>query len=555
MSLKMSHLYNSLLPVGITLALLAVLLYSYKQDQIENQRIKNEANSKYLANHIDEQFYKLTRAAAEFVNRRETLEDIINFSQEGVLTTFIDSYVSGIELNVQISDKNNRVIFRSWDALKYGDLAPLDQQGEFQPKILELGGEKQFAVGLKALNSKKELLGYAIVASKLNKNFVDEIKHNQSDLIRIGLDNQILIQTGKVSENDIHARTYLKILPSLWVETILNENDLFAANLKTPHPVRNLLVLILCLLLLLNGYYIWRSTDKIIVEPILKIKSVIINGNENQEISELPKNEIGELGVALFNQKKEIESKTRELYKISEEYKNEAAMVKVLSHDLSNPLTVIKLSLDKLKKMEDFSDISKKHIIRISLQINMIEEILNHVKEMKALESGKKKLDLVELNFGETMNEIVTFLGEKLTNKEITLDWIQADEKTTFVAESISMRASVLSNLIQNAIKFSDRGSKIEIRCREINGMTRIDIRDYGHGIPHELREKLFSTSHQTNRQGTEGESGTGFGMSLVKFYVNLYGGTIEFTSKTKLESLTDYGTCFSIILKSKLTT
>jgi signal transduction histidine kinase len=121
------------------------------------------------------------------------------------------------------------------------------------------------------------------------------------------------------------------------------------------------------------------------------------------------------------------------------------------------------------------------------------------------------------------------------------------------VVEPVSFKASVLSNLIQNAIKFTDRGGRIEVRCREVNGKTRVDIRDFGIGIPVEMREHLFSSTSQTNRKGTEGEAGTGFGMSLVKFYITLYGGSIDFTSKTKAESETDYGTTFSIVLNTHI--
>jgi signal transduction histidine kinase len=125
------------------------------------------------------------------------------------------------------------------------------------------------------------------------------------------------------------------------------------------------------------------------------------------------------------------------------------------------------------------------------------------------------------------------------------------EEKATFVADEISFRVSVISNLITNAIKFSNRGARIEVRCREIDGKTRLEVRDFGPGIPLNIRDQLFSTDHETTHSGTEGESGTGFGMSLVKFYIGLYGGTIDFISKTKEESATDHGTTFVIILDS----
>ncbi len=166
------------------------------------------------------------------------------------------------------------------------------------------------------------------------------------------------------------------------------------------------------------------------------------------------------------------------------------------------------------------------------------------------LETGKKKLDMEEIIFGDIIKDLALIFEEKLMDKNIALVWLPDDETTTLVAENISFRMSVLYNLLSNAITFSPRGSRIEIRCREINSQTRIDLRDYGSGIPRELRENLFSTTHQTNRIGTEGESGTGFGMPLVQFYISLYGGSISFVTKTKDESLTDLGTTFTIILK-----
>jgi signal transduction histidine kinase len=302
----------------------------------------------------------------------------------------------------------------------------------------------------------------------------------------------------------------------------------------------------------LSGFIIWKLTNQQIIDPVLKIHSVIIDGSDIKNIDDLPINEIGSLGRALLHQKLQIEQRNIELKNVSDELNKETSLLKVLSHDLATPMMVVKVSAGQLKKSVESGERSLILIQRIVSQVTMIESVLGHVKEMKALETGKRRLTLFELTFGPIIQDIMITFKDRLDEKNITLDWPISDEETRLVADEISFRVSVISNLLINAIKFSERGGRIELRCREVGGQTRFDMRDYGPGIPLDIREHLFSTDYETTRKGSEGEDGTGFGMSIVRFYVTLYGGSVDFVTKTKEESSTDYGTTFTIILKSR---
>jgi signal transduction histidine kinase len=302
-----------------------------------------------------------------------------------------------------------------------------------------------------------------------------------------------------------------------------------------------------------SGGYILGQLRRDIVQPIETIFDVIRLERLGEAAIVLPDNELGELGRALVYQKAQLAEKNLAMKNMTSQILRETSMIKVLSHDLSTPISIITMSAQLLRDESLPKDVAQTSVRRILAQTQIVNAVLSHVKDMKSLESGKRRLELREMRFGAVMDELAAMFQDRLNSKDLKIEWNQGDRDVSLVADAISLRVSVLSNIISNAIKFSSRGGKIDIRCREVDGLTRIDIRDYGPGMPDEIRENLFSSEYATNRAGTEGESGTGFGMPLVKFYMDLYGGSVEVASKTKDKSPTDHGTTVSIILSSKL--
>jgi two-component system, sensor histidine kinase and response regulator len=111
---------------------------------------------------------------------------------------------------------------------------------------------------------------------------------------------------------------------------------------------------------------------------------------------------------------------------------------------------------------------------------------------------------------------------------------IHVDSQTRVMVEKTSFINSVINNILTNAIKFSHPDSAIEINASIADKKVSVSFRDNGIGIPDGILKDLFDLDKATSRAGTQDESGTGWGMPLVKNFVEAYGGKITITSSEK---------------------
>jgi signal transduction histidine kinase len=89
----------------------------------------------------------------------------------------------------------------------------------------------------------------------------------------------------------------------------------------------------------------------------------------------------------------------------------------------------------------------------------------------------------------------------------------------------------VVSNLVMNAIKFTERGGAVTLRVRREDGAVRLEVADTGVGIPAEKRGQVFEKLRKLRAGGTAGERGTGLGLYITKRLVDRMGGAIDFDS------------------------
>lgn len=257
------------------------------------------------------------------------------------------------------------------------------------------------------------------------------------------------------------------------------------------------------------------------------------------------------IGFNLKVIKNEKELATQKAQAKTKEAGNLRNLVHILCHDINNPLAIIGGYSQSLNKKYDEKK-SRKAWKKIHMAFEQIKDITAAVRELQANELNKKPLKINSIDLHKIIESAKFIFEQKLKEKNLSLESnITSPNLFKVMAEEISLSHNVINNILSNAIKFSPANSRIIINALELTNSNEIEIsiQDFGIGMPKKLCESLFNLEHKTNRIGTAGEKGTGFGLPLVKSFVELYHGKVHVESYPQEEFPHSHGTVFKIIL------
>ena len=230
------------------------------------------------------------------------------------------------------------------------------------------------------------------------------------------------------------------------------------------------------------------------------------------------------------------------------------SLVHILCHDLVNPLAIVAGYAEIQRADEKRLDPKDRHAWdRTKKAVTSALAIIDHVRLREAIEIGKKRIKLGPVSLREIIDQARFLFQTKLEGKRLALVvTFDTEHEIEVEAEATGLGHNVMNNLLSNAIKFSREGATITIAAiEEDHGWLHLTVQDQGIGMPAALRSEVFSATKHTSRSGTNGESGTGFGMPLVKEYVEYFGGRIEVESWTEGErNDATSGTIIHIFLK-----
>jgi signal transduction histidine kinase len=226
-------------------------------------------------------------------------------------------------------------------------------------------------------------------------------------------------------------------------------------------------------------------------------------------------------------------------------------LVRVLTHDLSNYMSIIEAGAMAIGSGKVDDEKRVRLVGKIKKALEQQKEVLDSIKQLKAVEDGKATLSLETVKLYPLFQELQSTFEGKLTLKGVRLVAIQpADDHLSVVADRRTLFHSVLSNLVSNAIKFSDPLSEITISAEELQSEVLVKITDHGVGMPPELAMRIFESDEKTSRTGTAGEVGTGFGLPICKSFMDYYGGSISVKSVPKELDQVNHGTTFELRFK-----
>jgi PAS domain S-box-containing protein len=239
---------------------------------------------------------------------------------------------------------------------------------------------------------------------------------------------------------------------------------------------------------------------------------------------------VHELEKEIEVRKKAEEDARKALEKERELNELKSKFVSIASHEFRTPLSTIMSSASLVSQYRQKGDMEKidKHTARIKSNVNHLTAILNDFLSLGKLEEGRVEITTEDINLPEFLQEIQEELKSILKPGQKIVVY-SPSEQYVLKSDPRILR-NVLFNLISNASKYSEENRNIYLSCTVREGHLRIAVKDEGIGIPDDdkkhMFDRFFRASNATNIQGT------GLGLNIVKRYIDLLNGGIEFESE-----------------------
>ncbi|KJD33305.1 histidine kinase [Tamlana nanhaiensis] len=231
------------------------------------------------------------------------------------------------------------------------------------------------------------------------------------------------------------------------------------------------------------------------------------------------------------NQLKEAQDETIKALKKEKELNElKTKFLSLVSHEFKTPLSGILTSTMLLAKykLSEQQEKRDKHIKTISDKVHYLNNILNDFLSIEKLETGKIKYNFTSFKISKVVNEVIYNANMLLKEGQIINYPENIDDFSMFQDEKTLELA--LSNLVNNAIKYSPENTIVDITVKQDAVNTTFEVKDNGIGIPVEEQKNIFKRYFRAeNALLTQG---TGIGLNIVKSHLENLGGAISFTSE-----------------------
>jgi signal transduction histidine kinase/ligand-binding sensor domain-containing protein/CheY-like chemotaxis protein/AraC-like DNA-binding protein len=202
-----------------------------------------------------------------------------------------------------------------------------------------------------------------------------------------------------------------------------------------------------------------------------------------------------------------------------------------IAHELRTPLTLIFGPVVSLIRKS--GSLWEKNLLKTIYNNSLrLQKLIDELIQFRKIESGKEKLEIVEVDLISFTHEIVDSFQQYAAELDVNIEFIPPGESLTGWVDSRKLE-KVLINLISNAIKYNTKDGHVEVIINEKNGIAELIVRDTGIGIAEEMKDAIFESFFSNPARNNEPHSkSAGIGLSLTRSLVNMHKGTIDMKSE-----------------------
>ncbi len=214
------------------------------------------------------------------------------------------------------------------------------------------------------------------------------------------------------------------------------------------------------------------------------------------------------------------------------------------AHELRGPITIIRGYLDVLSlELEDKLSTQQSELFkRLIVSSNKLSGYVNNILNVSRFDRNRLAFDLSEHTIGEVVNSVKEDAELRASSQSRILEININDNDLPTIGADLSSISEVLTNLIDNAIKYSNEGGIIKIAAERSGNFVDISVQDFGIGIPNNVMNNLFQKFYRSHRS-RETVAGTGIGLYISRAIVEGHGGQIS------VKSIEGEGSTFTISL------
>ena len=237
-----------------------------------------------------------------------------------------------------------------------------------------------------------------------------------------------------------------------------------------------------------------------------------------------------EMAAELKSERDKLEMTSLELAAASQ---TKSEFLANMSHELRTPLNSI-IGFSEILHDGVFGHVNEKqakYVNNVLVSGKHLLQLINDILDLSKVEAGKIELDCKDFPVSDAINEVKTLTASIAAKKSIVVD-LSVDEGLTTIHADEGKFKQILYNLLSNAIKFTPEHGSITVGARQSGDMAEISVADTGIGISKEDQKKLFQPFMQADASTSREYGGTGLGLSLVKKFTELHGGTVWIESE-----------------------